>query len=182
MFCCILLDTTQGHLPAGVLPHWLISSWKKYLRFPRVLSILVCPSVFGFGSVQPSAHLPSSHSGGEQKYLRCSLCPCTGCITLAGHDSPCFGHYKLCGVFKARRDGLQAGQSVEVDIHQRLICRLAFWFVTEGGYTPESRLHGCGSNSTAMCSQGLSWWIDYTASLLRLSLYDGGFAHISNSI
>lgn len=57
--------------------------------------------------------------------------------------------------------------SVEIDIHHWLICLLAFWFVTERGYTPESRLRGCGSSRLPYIPMG------FLGGYIMLPLYLG---------
>lgn len=107
--------------------------------------------------------------------------PKHSCIPLAGHTSSCFSHYKLCGVFKARRDGLQAGQCWNGHpslAHLPAGILVCHWrWLRSWVHTP-----WLWYQQTAMHSHGLSWWIYYVASLLRLSLYDEGFSHIANSI
>lgn len=73
-----------------------------------------CMSIFiqiWVGSVPPES-LSGSCFGAEcaQKHLVCSLHPCVGCVKLAGWFRlfPVLWLLKLCGMFKARRDGLQA--------------------------------------------------------------------------
>lgn len=175
VFCCILLDSTQGHLPARALLHWLISSWKKYLGFPRVVSIPVCPSLvlgrFSPLNTCPAAILEQSKSTWD---VLCAYAQAASYwLGILPHALVITSSVECLkpGEMGCRQDSLLKCTSIDGSSacwHFSLSLQVATLLSV--------------SNSPAMCSHGLSWCMYHIASLLGLCLSDEGFSHIANSI